>query len=92
MNLLCEPYACGPDGVLRHTNTEEQDIVVMTVRLMRGPDSGERDLYDANLFTDYEQRLFTRVVALAEKHGKPVDLVVATGLVQKKSAAGGRRI
>jgi amino acid transporter len=64
------------DGVLQHTDTEEQDIVVMTVRLMRGPDSGERDLYDANLFTDYEQRLFTRVVALAEKHGKPVDLVV----------------
>ena len=64
------------DGVLQHTDTAEQDIVVMTVRLMRGPDSGERDLYDANLFTDYEQRLFTRVVALAEKHGRPVDLVV----------------
>jgi amino acid transporter len=64
------------DGVLQHTDTEEQDIVVMTVRLIRGPDSGERDLYDANLFTEYEQRLFTRVVALAEKHGKPVDLVV----------------
>ena len=29
-----------------------------------------------NLFTDYEQRLFTRVVALAEKQGKSVDLVV----------------
>ena len=27
-------------------------------------------------FTDYEQRLFTRVVALAEKHGKPVNLLV----------------
>lgn len=68
------------DGVLEHTDTEEQDIVVMTVRLIRGPDSGERDLYDANLFTDYEQRLFTRVVALAEKHGKPVDLVVVPAL------------
>ena len=64
------------DRVLMHTDTEERDIVVMTVRLIRGPDSGERDLYDVNLFTDYEQRLFTRVVALAEKHGKPVDLVV----------------
>ncbi|HXG94743.1 MAG TPA: hypothetical protein VNN73_20545 [Blastocatellia bacterium] len=33
-------------------------------------------MYDANLFTDYEQRLFTRVVALAERHGKPVNLLV----------------
>jgi hypothetical protein len=28
------------------------------------------------LFSDYERRLFTRVVALAEKYGKPVDLAV----------------
>ena len=62
--------------VLERTDTEEQDIVVMTARLMSGPDAGERDLYEANLFTDYEQRLFTRVVALAEKQGKPVELVV----------------
>jgi hypothetical protein len=64
------------DLVLERTDTEVQDVVVMTARLMRGPDAGERDLYDTNLFTDYEQRLFTRVVALAEKHGKPVELVV----------------
>jgi hypothetical protein len=44
--------------------------------LVSGPDGGERELYDENLFTDYEQRLFTRVVALAEKYGKPVDLAV----------------
>jgi hypothetical protein len=62
--------------VLERTDTEEQDIIVMTARLMSGPDAGERDLYDANLFTDYEQRLFTRVVSLAEKQGKPVELVV----------------
>jgi amino acid transporter len=64
------------EHVLQTTNTEEKDIVVMTVRLIRGPDSGERDLYDESLFTEYEQRLFTRVVALAEKHGKPVELLV----------------
>src|SRR3989441_6687687 len=50
------------DRVLEQTNPEIQDIVVMTVRLIRGPDAGERDLYDTTLFTDYEQRLFTRVV------------------------------
>ncbi|HVG18233.1 MAG TPA: APC family permease, partial [Blastocatellia bacterium] len=62
--------------VLEQTLTEERDIVVVTVRLIQGPDAGERDLYDANLFTDYEQRLFTLVVALAERHGKPVHLAV----------------
>lgn len=64
------------DRVLSETDTEERDIVVTTVRLIQGPDSGERDLYDATLFTDYEQRLFTQVVALAEKHGKPASLLV----------------
>lgn len=64
------------DYALERTDTEAQDIVVMTARVIKGPDAGERDLYDSNLFTDYEQRLFTRVVALAEKHGKPVELVV----------------
>jgi amino acid transporter len=61
---------------LERTNTENQDIVVMTTRLVAGPDGADRDVYDENLFTSYEQKLFTRVVALAEKHGKPVDLVV----------------
>jgi amino acid transporter len=64
------------EHTLNHTNTEDKDIVVVTTRLVSGPDGGERELYDENLFTDYEQRLFTRVVALAEKYGKPVDLAV----------------
>jgi amino acid transporter len=64
------------EKALEHTNTENQDIVVMTTRLVAGPDGADRDVYDENLFTSYEQKLFTRVVALAEKHGKPVDLVV----------------
>ena len=64
------------DHVLKQVDTEKQDIVVATARIMQGPDAGERDLYDSNLFTDYEQRLFTQVVALAEKHGKPVELLV----------------
>src|SRR5262249_37415393 len=58
-----------------HTNTEEQDIVVMTVRLVTG-EGGDQQPVDENLFAEYEQRLFTRVVALAEKHGKPVDLLI----------------
>ena len=64
------------EKVLEQTNVDEQDIVVLTTRLISGPGSGERDLSDETLFTEYEQRLFTRVVSLAEKHGKPVELVI----------------
>lgn len=64
------------EHVLEQVDTDKHDIVAMTTRLVSGPSAGERDLYDETLFTEYEQRLFTRVVALAEKHGKPVDLVV----------------
>jgi len=62
--------------VLDSTNTEEKDIVAMTTRVVTSHDGAERDLYEENLFTTYEQRLFTNVVALAEKHGKPVELLV----------------
>ncbi|HLG15849.1 MAG TPA: APC family permease [Blastocatellia bacterium] len=61
---------------LGHTSTDENDIVVMTTRLLAGPDAGATELYDDRLFTEYEQRLFTQVVAMAEKHGKPVSLLV----------------
>ena len=64
------------EHVLERTNTDDQDIVVLTTRLLAGPGSGDRELSDETLFTEYEQRLFTQVVSLAEKHGKPVDLVV----------------
>ncbi|HEY7544273.1 MAG TPA: APC family permease, partial [Blastocatellia bacterium] len=64
------------EHALDRTDIDLQDIIVVTLRLVTGPDGGEHDLYDENLFTEYEQQLFTRVVALAEKHGKPVNLVV----------------
>jgi amino acid transporter len=62
------------EQALIRTNTEEQDIVVMTMRQVSGDTSGEPA--DETLFDEYEQKLFTRVVALAEKHGKPVDLLI----------------
>jgi amino acid transporter len=64
------------EQMLVKTNTDEQDIVVMTARVIAGPDGADHEVYDENLFTSYEQKLFTRVVGLAEKHGKPVDLVI----------------
>ncbi len=61
---------------LELTHTGKTDLVVMTVHVLRGPDTGYKDLADHQVFTDYEQLLFSRVVALAEKAGKHVDLLV----------------
>ena len=54
----------------------ERDVVVLTIRLLRGPDGSSHDLEADELFTDYEQTLFTRVVAIAERHGRGVKLLV----------------
>jgi amino acid transporter len=65
-------------NVLAHTDTLRQDVVVMTARLYHREHSftGSR-VYDANeIFDHYEQELFTSVVAVAEKEGKPVSLLV----------------
>jgi hypothetical protein len=61
---------------LADTNVADRDVVVMTVRILAGPDTGFRDLRSERLFTDYEQLLFTRVVAIAEREGRPVKLLV----------------
>jgi hypothetical protein len=49
----------------------------MTVRLLR-QGQGTQGL-DEQMFSDYEQTLFTRVVAIAERHGRHVMLLVAPG-------------
>ncbi len=61
---------------LDNTDTDKRDIVVMTVRLLQGPDTPFRNIAEDQLFLDYEQLLFTKVVAVAERHGKPVKLLV----------------
>ncbi|HET6959614.1 MAG TPA: APC family permease, partial [Vicinamibacterales bacterium] len=61
------------DWVVGHT-PPERDVVVLTIRLLRGPDGASHDLEADELFTDYEQTLFTRVVAIAERHGRGVKL------------------
>jgi amino acid transporter len=65
--------------VLHDTDTEQRDIVVMTVRLMAGPDAGSHDIDGEELFTDYEQQLFTRVVSIAERQGRTAKLLVVPG-------------
>src|SRR5260370_29642104 len=51
----------------------------MTVQVMKGPDAGYEDISQNQLFTRYEQLLFSRVTAVAEKAGKHVDLLVVPG-------------
>lgn len=61
---------------LELTHTGKRDLVVMTVQVMKGPDAGHENIAEQHLFTSYEQLLFSRVIALAEKSGKHVDLLV----------------
>lgn len=63
---------------LSEINTDEQDVTVMTIRELNRQDTAETDRDQDKLFTDYEQLLFTRVVAVAEKLGKKVHLLVLT--------------
>jgi hypothetical protein len=62
--------------VLEKTNLRRHDIVVMTVRPVTAG-AGEYGLAENQIFSDYEKELFTRGVTLAEKQGKPVELLVA---------------
>jgi amino acid transporter len=66
-------------SVLEKTNLRRHDIVVMTVRPV-STGAAEYELSDRQLFSDYEQELLTRVVAMAEKEGKTADLLVVPGV------------
>ena len=66
-------------SVLTKTNIRRHDIVVMTVRLVEAG-AGEYELAERQIFSDYERELFTRVVAMAEREGKHVDLLVVPGV------------
>jgi len=60
--------------VIHKTNMRRHDIVVMTVRQVS---AGSADLQLGNqIFTEYERELFSKVVELAEKEGKTVELLV----------------
>jgi amino acid transporter len=61
--------------ILGRVNTTEQDVVCMTARLS-WLTAGGSDLTSEQLFSDYEQTLFTRAVAIAEKFGKRISLLV----------------
>jgi len=61
--------------VLEHTDTREQDVVVMTARVSQFG-TAAYGLSAEQMFDDYEQTLFTRAVSVAESVGKRVSLLV----------------
>ena len=65
--------------ILEKTDTRRVDIVVLSIRQITQAGSGEHGLEVAQIFSDDETNLFTRVVTLAEKAGKHVELLVVPG-------------
>ncbi|MEO8725305.1 MAG: APC family permease, partial [Acidobacteriaceae bacterium] len=61
--------------VLRRVDTDDQDVVVLAAR-MTGPGSAEFDVSTEQIFSDYEQTLFTKCVSISEDFGKTISLVV----------------
>jgi amino acid transporter len=59
---------------LQKTNLRRHDVVVMTVRSTVS--DSEYDLSESQIFGENQKALFSRVVTVAEKEGKPVELLV----------------
>lgn len=58
---------------LSRTNTDDQDIVVLTARMMG---AGGPEYLEQQLFSEHEQMLFTKAVSVAESFGKHISLLV----------------
>jgi amino acid transporter/nucleotide-binding universal stress UspA family protein len=67
------------ERILRKTDTRKMDIVVLSVRKVTQAGSGEHPLDEGQIFSEDETTVFTRVVTLAEKAGKHVELMVVPG-------------
>ncbi len=73
MRDAANPYAL--KWALSRTSTDEQDVVVLTVRMMGagGPEYlGPED----QIFSEHEQMVFTKAISVAESFGKRVSLLV----------------
>src|SRR5246500_3707861 len=65
-------------NVLSHTNTGKQDVVVMSARLYHREHSfgGHTAFEPSQVFDHYGQELLAAAVAVPEKEGKPISLLV----------------
>src|SRR5271154_5305587 len=73
MRDAANPFAL--KWALSRTNTDDQDIVVLTARVMG---AGGPEYIDASeqLFSEYEQMLFPKAVSVAESFGNHISLLV----------------
>ena len=65
--------------ILEKTDTRRQDIVIITVKVVTQSGSGEHGLEPDQVFAAQENLVFSRVVGLAEKAGKHVELLTVPG-------------
>ncbi len=66
------------ERILVKTDTRKIDIVVLSVRTLK-TGAGEYGLEPEQMFSDAETEVFSKVVNLAEKAGKHVELMVVPG-------------
>jgi amino acid transporter len=64
---------------LEKTDTRKVDIVAVSVHRLSQAASGEHDLGASQIFSSPETEVFTKVVSLAEKAGKHVELLAVAG-------------
>jgi amino acid transporter len=67
------------EKVLKKANIRHQDIVVLTGRRMRGVRQDQGELTSDQIFMNYEQKLFSMAVTMAEKEGKKINMLVVPG-------------
>ncbi len=60
---------------LERHDTDDTDVVVLAAR-MQGPGVAETDIKMEQIFSEFEQTLFTKAVSIAENFGKTIELLV----------------
>ena len=73
MRDAANPFAL--KWALSRTDTDEQDVVVLTVRMM-GAGGPEKLGPEDQIFSEHEQMVFTKAISVAESFGKTVSLLV----------------
>ena len=73
MRDAANPFAL--KWTLSRTSTEDQDVVVISVRMM-GVGGPEYLSAEQQSFSEHEQMVFTKAVSVAESFGKKVSLLV----------------